>query len=156
MCKEKVKPLRGRVFQKRQVRGVSRLAISGELVLVRQLMRLFIALITLLLPFVFVVPTQAAEACPCVQEAGSAEIAPLACCELPGNCCWESHSKPDQPANWLLTRSTVDVSAQLVVVATLLADDPPQVDFEVGIGAYLDPPPRSARYLRTVQQSWLI
>lgn len=115
-------------------------------------MRHLALIFTLILPFAFVIPAQAAECeCPPHVELGAA------CCgSLPVDCCFETAPKPAHSFDWTWERSLTQTAPQLVQLATLAP-----LDVSVGFAIaerfpFERPPPKSARSLRTFQQSWLI
>lgn len=119
-------------------------------------MRLFAVLLICMLPFVSVVPTQAESVCLCANEAATEQMDTVACCELPMECCWQGDAQAGPAIDWWLTLNKVDASPARCVVANLALPEMPRDRGSLRALATLHPPPPSARFLRTVQQSWLI
>jgi hypothetical protein len=119
-------------------------------------MRLIAVFLICMLPFASVVSTQAESACLCANEAAPAQMDTVACCELPADCCWQGDARPGQAIDWLLTLNKVDTSPARIVVTKLTLPELLRDRGSLRALATLHPPPPSARFLRTVQQSWLI
>ncbi len=116
-------------------------------------MRHLALIFTLILPFVFVIPAQAAGECECESHA---QMGAACCGALSVDCCFETSPKPAHPFDWTWERSLTQTTPQLVQLATL-------APLDVSVGCSIAgrfpcerPPPKSARSLRTFQQSWLI
>ena len=128
-------------------------------------MRLAALILTVLLPFTFVVQAESLGAwtggiesleCACP---GSTQLQAVACCEKPMKCCLREDSSSEQsshPVEFQWSRAQVDTAPQLfVLIESIHIAAEPNETFRPRAFPTADPPPNSAS-ICSMKQSWLI
>jgi hypothetical protein len=116
-------------------------------------MRVPALIFALLLPFAFVLPAQAADACECV---AGVEMSAGHCCQMPVDCCLAEETLPSFAFGWVWERVDLQAVPKLILLATLALPEVSSESAHWHLFSGHDPPPQSARALRSFQQSWLI